>query len=1143
MASGSAAGGSTRHKSENPAISPEIIRFRVDRVNSRDVGCHRATVRESKTSTTSGSNPTSDNRDNLPYITSYPLHKYEPPSPSSSGDTVDLISSPTGSGFFSNPINFAVRRFSNKQNLSEVGIPISATMDQNHPPPQRKFSLAGILGRKKSSNLPELDDFHTTNNTTALYGKSLNKYTHDALPKMENYRDILDFNAAQRPTIDELHEEYFRRKSMAHPEDAPATNVVKFGWIEGCLVRCLLNIWGVMLFLRLSWMTAHAGIAHSMIIIVISTVVTTITTLSMSAVSTNGEIKGGGIYFMIARTIGPEWGGAVGIIFSFSNFGMAALNTVGFSESFISLLQTHGVKIVDGAQNDNRIISCLTIIILQSIIVIGMEWEAKAQMGLLVILLVAMIDFVVGAFMGPKGTEEVAKGWVGLSGPLFLENFGPGYKLSDGIQQDFFSIFSIFFPAVAGIQAGASISGDLKNPAEAIPKGTLLAIFITSGSYAAFSLLAGTGVLREASGIVDEVGNGTFTNCTGRQCQWGLYNDYQVMQLVSAFGPVIYAGCFAATLSSALSCMVSGAKTMQALCKDKVYPYLTKFGIGYGKTDDPYWSYAVGFLIAVIFILIADLNALAALISNMFMTVYALLNFSAFHASLVRPPSWRPTFRYYNTWICLIGAILCVVVMFMMSWAYALLSLGCAIALYCGVIYRKPELNWGTSTQAQTYSDALSALQTLTDQQDHVKNYRPQILCLSGFPSSRPALVDFANLITKKQSLLICGHIVKERQSTRVRKAMIKRGYDWLHERRIKAFYVLVDNVTFDEGTQALLQATGIGKLAPNIVLLGYKSNWQTCPKDELRDFFTTIHECFDNHMSMAILRVKEGLDCSHLVGSLSPDGMIKNDSQGSLGGYVNNGMELDATDPNESGSPQNHKEEEIQHENMFGKKGNKSADGVLGVYRGPDGTEVPKDIVENLSLFLTKQSKGTIDVWWLYDDGGLTLLLPYIVNQRKNWQQCKLRVFALANKKEQMEQEMKSMAILLAKFRIDYSDLTVIPDITRRTDTNAPGRVLFDSLIKDFRGDPDDSDNPETVIGESELFSMKEKTNRHLRLRELLLEHSQNSNLIVMTLPIPRKGNVSAPLYMAWLEMLTRDMPPFLLVRGNQASVLTFYS
>jgi len=78
--------------------------------------------------------------------------------------------------------------------------------------------------------------------------------------------------------------------------------------------------------------------------------------------------------------------------------------------------------------------------------------------------------------------------------------------------------------------------------------------------------------------------------------------------------------------------------------------------------------------------------------------------------------------------------------------------------------------------------------------------------------------------------------------------------------------------------------------------------------------------------------------------------------------------------------------------------------------------------------------------------------------------------------------------------------------------------------------------------IDDIELKSMREKTNRHLRLRELLLEHSRYANFIVMTLPIPRR-NGSAPLYMAWMECLTRDMPPFLLVRGNQDSVLTFYS
>lgn len=73
--------------------------------------------------------------------------------------------------------------------------------------------------------------------------------------------------------------------------------------------------------------------------------------------------------------------------------------------------------------------------------------------------------------------------------------------------------------------------------------------------------------------------------------------------------------------------------------------------------------------------------------------------------------------------------------------------------------------------------------------------------------------------------------------------------------------------------------------------------------------------------------------------------------------------------------------------------------------------------------------------------------------------------------------------------------------------------------------------------------MAVKDKTNRHLRLRELLLQHSHEANLVVMTLPIPRKSIVSAPLYLAWLELLTRDMPPILLVRGNQTSVLTFYS
>lgn len=58
-------------------------------------------------------------------------------------------------------------------------------------------------------------------------------------------------------------------------------------------MRCLLNIFGVMLFLRLSWVVGQAGIGLAALIVILSAVVTTITALSMSAICTNGEVKGG----------------------------------------------------------------------------------------------------------------------------------------------------------------------------------------------------------------------------------------------------------------------------------------------------------------------------------------------------------------------------------------------------------------------------------------------------------------------------------------------------------------------------------------------------------------------------------------------------------------------------------------------------------------------------------------------------------------------------------------------------------------------------------------------------------------------------------------------------------------------------------
>lgn len=194
-------------------------------------------------------------------------------------------------------------------------------------------------------------------------------------------------------------------------------------------------------------------------------------------------------------------------------------------------------------------------------------------------------------------------------------------------------------------------------------------------------------------------------------------------------------------------------------------------------------------------------------------------------------------------WLSLLGAILCVAVMFLISWITALLTFSAVIALYMIVSYGKPDVNWGSTTQAQTYKNALLSVQQLDNVDEHVKNFRPQILVFSGMPSTRPILIDFANLLTKNLSLMICGHIVRGTVIQRERLSLQRITTNWMKKHKIKGFYTIVDGESFDVGSRALIQASGVGKLKPNIILMGYKSDWQTCNKDDLQSYFNTIHK------------------------------------------------------------------------------------------------------------------------------------------------------------------------------------------------------------------------------------------------------------------------------------------------------------
>ena len=88
-------------------------------------------------------------------------------------------------------------------------------------------------------------------------------------------------------------------------------------------------------------------------------------------------------------------------------------------------------------------------------------------------------------------------------------------------------------------------------------------------------------------------------------------------------------------------------------------------------------------------------------------------------------------------------------------------------------------------------------MQQLLNVDEHVKNYRPQVLVLSGLPSSRPPLIDFANLICKNLSMMVCGHIVSHPLNQRTRTVLTQRMYRWFQAHKIKAFYSVADNTGF----------------------------------------------------------------------------------------------------------------------------------------------------------------------------------------------------------------------------------------------------------------------------------------------------------------------------------------------------------
>lgn len=221
----------------------------------------------------------------------------------------------------------------------------------------------------------------------------------------------------------------------------------------------MVNIFGVIVFLRSGWIVAQAGILYAILVVIASVGIVLISVLSAIGIVERIRMETGGVYFLIANTLGSRFGGSLGLLYCFGQSVGCALNVLGFGESMAKLI---------GYQGDTwaiRGFAIAAVLLLGVINVAGVKWVVKLQFALLLVLLVSALNFMVGSFISDRDDGE--KGFQGWGSGFFFDNLQPQYQ--DSVT--WFVVFGVFFPTITGILAGINMSGDLRTPSTDIPNG------------------------------------------------------------------------------------------------------------------------------------------------------------------------------------------------------------------------------------------------------------------------------------------------------------------------------------------------------------------------------------------------------------------------------------------------------------------------------------------------------------------------------------------------------------------------------------------------------------------------------------------------------------------------------------------------
>ncbi|KAM4639452.1 solute carrier family 12 member 4 isoform 5-T8 [Amazona ochrocephala] len=892
------------------------------------------------------------------------------------------------------------------------------------------------------------------------------------------------------------------------------------GTLMGVYLPCMQNIFGVILFLRLTWMVGMAGVLQSFLIVLLCCCCTMLTTISMSAIATNGVVPAGGSYFMISRSLGPEFGGAVGLCFYLGTTFAGAMYILGAIEILLTyIVPQAAIFHPSGAHdasstmlNNMRVYGTVFLILMAVVVFVGVKYVNKFASLFLACVVISILSIYAGAIksifdppafpicmLGNRTlsrdqfdvcAKTIVKDNITVASKLW-ELFCHSTNLTTENCDEYFLMNNV--SEIAGIPGAAS--GILKDNlwSNYLEKGEILEkahhpsvdvagqknnlhLYVLSDIATSFMVLVGI----------------FFPSVTGIMAGSNRSGDLKDAQKSIPVGTIL---AIVTTSLVYFSCvLLFGACIEGVVLRDKYGDAVNRnLVVGTLSWPSP-WVIVIGSFFSTCGAGLQSLTGAPRLLQAIakdniipFLWVFG-------HGKANGEPTWAllltALIAELGILIASLDMVAPILSMFFLM-CYLFVNLACAVQ----TLLRTP--NWRPRFKYYHWPQLLVLLKL--DEDLHVKY---------------PRLLTFASQLKAGKGLTIIGSVIQGNflETYGEAQAAEQTIKNMMDIEKVKGFCQVVVANKVREGIAHLIQSCGLGGMKHNTVVLGWPYGWrQSEDPRSWKTFIGTVRCTTAAHLALLVPK-------------------------------------------NVSFYPSNHE----------------------------------------------RYNEGNIDVWWIVHDGGMLMLLPFLLKQHKVWRKCKMRIFTVAQMDDNSIQMKKDLATFLYQLRIEAevevvemhnSDISAYTyertlmmeqrsQMLRQMRLTKTEREREAQLVKDRHSVArleslysDEEDETEPVPENIQMTWTKEKCDAEKRnrgsavgsfrdlisikpnqsnvrrmhtavkLNEVIVNRSHDARLVLLNMPGPPKNTDGDENYMEFLEVLTEGLERVLLVRGGGREVITIYS